>query len=110
MSKEAVDSIGQGRVWSGIDAKRLGLVDVLGGINTAIEIAAKKAHLETYRTIALPEAEDVFKKIIEDFSDDVHADAAKRNFGDAWTYYEQVHSMLHQQGVLARMPFEINVQ
>lgn len=110
LSKAQVDSIGQGRVWSGIDAKRLGLVDVLGGINTAIDIAAKKAHLDAYRTVALPEDEDVFKKIIEDLSDDVGVEAAKKNFGDAWSYYEQVHSMLRQEGVMARMPFEIHVQ
>ena len=109
LSKAQVDSIGQGRVWSGIDAKRLGLVDVLGGINTAVEIAAHKAHLENYRTIAMPEAEDVFKKLIEDFSDDVSINAAKNNFGDAWNYYDQIHSLLKEQGVIARIPFDIKI-
>ncbi len=109
ISKAEVDSIGQGRVWSGVDAKRLGLVDVLGGINTAIEIAAKKAHLDNYRTVSLPEPEDVFKKLLEDFSDDASIKSAKKNFGEIYSYYEQVHSLLGQQGVLARMPFEISV-
>lgn len=109
ISKAEVDSIGQGRVWSGIDAKRLGLVDVLGGINTAIEIAAKKAKLDNYRTISLPEGEDVLKKLLEDFSDDVSSGMAVKNFGTAYDYYSQVHSLLNQQGVMARMPFDINV-
>ena len=109
ISKAEVDSIGQGRVWSGIDAKRLGLVDVLGGINTAIEIAARKAHLDKYRTIALPEEEDVFKKLMEDFSDDVEMKAAKKNFGAAYDYYAGVHAMLSQQGILALMPFDISL-
>jgi protease-4 len=107
--KAEVDSMGQGRVWSGIDAKRLGLVDVLGGINIAIDIAAKKAKLDNYRTIALPESEDVIKKLIEDFSDDASISAARKNFGMAYDYYNEVHSMLNQQGVLARMPYDINV-
>ena len=110
ISKAEVDSIGQGRIWSGIDAKRLGLVDVLGGINTAIDIAAGKAHLENYRTITLPEPEDVFKKLIEDLSDDVRTGAAKKNLGAAYDYYDQFHSLLHEEGVLARMPFDLNVQ
>ncbi|MEO8087656.1 MAG: signal peptide peptidase SppA [Bacteroidota bacterium] len=109
MSKADVDSIGQGRVWSGIDAKRLGLVDVLGGINTAIEIAVKKAHLDEYRIIALPEEEDMIKKLLEDLTDDVSMHVAKENFGAAYDYYGQVHSLLSQQGILARMPFDINV-
>jgi protease IV len=49
MTKAQVDSIGQGRVWSGIDAKRIGLVDVLGGLDTAIAIAARRAKLDKYR-------------------------------------------------------------
>jgi protease-4 len=109
ISKAEVDNLGQGRVWSGIDAKRLGLVDVLGGINTAIEIAAKKANLESYRTISLPAEEDVLKKLIEDFSEDVSTGVAVKNFGTAYDYYSKVHSLLNQQGVMARMPFDINV-
>ncbi len=109
ISKAEVDSIGQGRIWTGIDAKRLGLVDVLGGIGTAIEIAAKKANLDSYRTIAMPEGEDFIKKFIEDLSDDISADAGKKNLGVAYDYYSQVHSLLSQQGILARMPFEINL-
>lgn len=109
ISKAEVDSLGQGRIWNGIDAKRLGLVDVLGGINTAIEIAAKKANLENYRTISLPDEDDVLKKLIEDFSEEVTVGAAKIGFGKAHDYYGQIHGLLEQQGVLARMPYEIDL-
>ena len=109
ITKAEVDSIGQGRIWSGIDAKRLGLVDVLGGINTAIDIAARKAGLENYRTISLPEGEDVLKKLMEDLSDDVSVRTALDHFGNAYSYFDEVRSLLNQQGVLARMPFEITV-
>jgi protease-4 len=109
ISKAEVDSMGQGRVWSGIDAKRLGLVDVLGGINTAIDIAAKKAHLDSYRTVALPEAEDMIKKLLEDFSDDVSTRSMQNNLGPAYDYYGQIRSLLHEQGVMARMPYQINI-
>src|SRR5205814_6840204 len=49
IDKAMVDSIGQGRVWSGTDAKKIGLVDVIGGIDKAIEIAAHMAKADKYR-------------------------------------------------------------
>jgi protease IV len=109
MTKAEVDSIGQGRVWTGSDAKRLGLVDVLGGINTAIEIAAKKAKLDNYRTVALPEQEDVVKKLVEDLSAKMSTNALETNLGESYQYYHHLSSLFRQQGVLARMPFEVEI-
>ena len=54
MTKEEVDSIGQGRVWTGKDAIDLGLIDVLGGMEDAIAIAAEMANLKSYRITRLP--------------------------------------------------------
>ncbi|MBA3285149.1 MAG: signal peptide peptidase SppA, partial [Nitrosopumilus sp.] len=61
-----VDSIAQGRVWSGIDAMQLGLVDTLGGVDVAINIAAQKAGLEKYRIKELPEQKDPFEVILKE--------------------------------------------
>ncbi len=68
MPIEKVKSIAEGRVWSGIDAKRIGLIDEFGNTDTAIAIAAKKAKLSSYRIISLPEIEDPIKKLMRNLS------------------------------------------
>jgi protease-4 len=109
ISKAQVDSMGQGRVWSGTDAKRLGLVDVIGGINTAIEIAAKKAKLENYRTIALPEQEEFLTKILDELSTEATTGKLEKDFGYVYQYYKHLNSLTRQQGILARMPFDVDI-
>ena len=58
MTTAAVDSIGQGRVWSGTSALEIGLVDTLGSLNDALKIAAELADVSEYSTTALPVIED----------------------------------------------------
>ncbi len=62
-----VDSIGQGRVWSGENALDLGLIDEYGGLNRAIELAAEEAELADYRIRELPTQKDPIQKFFEDF-------------------------------------------
>ncbi len=109
MSKADVDSIGQGRVWSGTDAKRLGLVDVLGGVDDAIKIAARMAKLDTYRTISLPEQKEFFQQLLEDFSTETSVGISKKQLGESYKYYNKVQSLLKMQGLQARLPFEIEM-
>ncbi|MCX6290853.1 MAG: signal peptide peptidase SppA [Bacteroidetes bacterium] len=109
MNKADVDSIGQGRVWSGTDAKQLGLVDALGGINTALDIAARMAKLGQYRVISLPEQKDFLQKLLEDYSTDVSESVAKKQLGESYKYYNRIQSMLKMQGIQARLPFEIEM-
>lgn len=63
-SRDAVHSLAQGRVWSGQDALGNGLVDTLGGIETALALAARAAQLSDYEVISLPEPESPFQKWI----------------------------------------------
>ncbi len=58
MTTESIEEIAQGRVWSGADGKRIGIVDVIGGLNTAIDIAVERAGLtgKEYHIIEIPEA------------------------------------------------------
>jgi protease-4 len=109
MDKASIDSIGQGRVWSGTDAKALGLVDVLGGINTATDIAAHMAKLDHYRTVALPEQKEFFKKLMEDLSTGVGESYTKEKLGESYTYYKRIESLLKMQGIQARMPFDVDI-
>ena len=65
ISTKQVDNIGQGRVWSGYDAKKIGLIDEFGGLEKAIESAAALAEIEDYRTISLPKQKDPFTEFLE---------------------------------------------
>jgi len=69
MTTEDVDAIGQGRVWSGYDAKDIGLIDLYGGLETAIVIAAELAEVDDYRVISLPKIEDPLTKIMKDLTE-----------------------------------------
>lgn len=107
MSKASIDSIGQGRVWSGIDAKRIGLVDVLGGLNDAINIAAKKAKLEEYRVISLPEMKGPFEMLAKHFGDEASMFFMKRELGENFHYYQKLQSAVKRSGIQARLEYDI---
>jgi protease-4 len=107
MSREAVDSIGQGRVWSGTEAKKLGLVDDLGGLTKAIEAAAELAGIKDYRLTALPEQKDPFTQIMEDFFGSQVQSTLKNELGADYRYYEYLKQIRGIRGIQARMPFEI---
>jgi protease-4 len=109
MTTEKVDEIGQGRVWSGIDAKELGLVDVIGGLNDAIELAAKMAKIDNYRVSNLPKLEEPFEKFMKDISGDVKASIVKSELGDQYKYIEQYKKLLQLNGIQARLPFGIEI-
>jgi len=65
-SKAALDSIGQGRVWAGVQATGIGIADTLGGIETAVRIAANMANLEDYSIEEYPRAKDPFERFFEE--------------------------------------------
>jgi protease IV len=109
MSNESVDAIGQGRVWSGIAAKRIGLVDVLGGLNTAIKIAAEKAKLKKYKIIGLPKLEDPFQELLKNITGEVKLMVLKSELGENYIYYKQAKELVNIQGIQARLPFAIEI-
>ncbi len=109
MSTEAVDSVGQGRVWSGENAMEIGLVDVFGGLNTAVEIAAEKAGLEEYKIVDYPKSKDPFEEFIKSLTDNVQTRMMKNELGESYVIYKKINKMLQIEGVQARMPYEIEL-
>ncbi len=109
LSIEDVDKIGQGRVWSGANAIEKGLVDVFGGLNKAIDIAADKAGIDKYRIVELPAQKDPFDEIISEFTGDVKADIIKSEVGNNYKYYEYLQQTLSNSGYQARMPFVMEI-
>lgn len=109
MTKEQVDEIGQGRVWSGENAKEIGLVDEFGGLQHAIDLAAEIEGLENYRTVALPAQLDPFQQIFQSGTDNVRAWFLKNQLGEHYRYYEFLKKSSEMNGILARMPYDIYI-
>ena len=105
-----INSIGQGRVWSGTEALNIGLVDRLGDINDAITSAAKKAKLKDYKIVDYPSQVDPITALFDKSGDQVKAYFVKRELGDNFMYYEQMKSALNLSGVQARIPYNIQIR
>ena len=105
LRKTFVDSIGQGRVWSGSDAIELGLVDELGGIEEAIAYAAEKAGLESYSIKEFPKQEDMFESLLKTDKQEYYTKTIlKDKLGDKAQYLEALERLNQIEGVQALMP------
>ena len=109
MTKAQIDSIGQGRVWVGNDALEIGLVDEIGGLNDAIGIAKKLAKVKNYEIDNYPKRQDPFEQFLEELSGNMETRFIKAKLGEDYKYYEKMESMKKYSGVMARMPFDIDV-
>jgi protease-4 len=116
MQKEAVHEIAQGRVWSGQEALKLGLVDELGGLGEAVRHAAKLAKAENDFYVVGPEHEpDMVKELIRNLGQGKPRKLAKSGPVDALAdafrlQLEHLSALNDPQGVYARMPFEFNLR
>ena len=104
MTVSFVDSIGQGRVWAGIDAIQLGLVDELGSIDNAISKAAELAGISNYDVVYYPKQKDWFSMLFN-IKNDVVEDAIRQELGQMYFLYEGVKSATENEGIQARMPY-----
>ncbi len=110
LTEAQVDSIAQGRVWSGIEAKQIGLVDEFGGLDRAIEIAVKKAKLSEHRVVSLPELKDPLEEIFKTMSGEASAYFMKQELGSNYQQYIEAKKALQYQGIQVRMPFTVDVE
>lgn len=104
-----VDSIGQGRVWSGEDALEIGLVDKLGGIEDAIACAAGMAEVENYRVLEYPEQKDPMQQFMEELSGKGEEAFLKARLGNYYEYVKDVEDLMKMEGVQARLPYQIYI-
>ncbi|MBQ8760886.1 MAG: signal peptide peptidase SppA [Bacteroidales bacterium] len=108
LRKTFVDSIGQGRVWSGTDAIEIGLVDELGGIEKAIVYAAEKAGLANYSIKEYPKQEDIFESLFKTETQEYYTKSVmKEKLGESYKYLEALESLNKIEGVQALMPFTV---
>jgi protease-4 len=106
MSTEAVDEIGQGRIWAGYDAKEIGLIDTYGGLEKAINIAASLAKIEDYRIISLPKKKNPFKELSLKLGAEASiSDLILSTFGFTTQMIEPIEELLKGDRIQARVPF-----
>lgn len=110
MTKEAVDQVGQGRVWTGVRAKELGLVDELGGLDRALEIAVARAGVEGYTRMDYPAKKSAWEQLME-FSPAgyVKARLLRGGAGQWLRGMESLDRFEVKDALQARMPFEPNI-
>ncbi|MGE5681168.1 MAG: signal peptide peptidase SppA [Bacillota bacterium] len=106
---EQIHQIAQGRVWTGLQAKELGLVDVIGGLDDAVKIAAHKAHLSQYRIVEYPGVRGFFEKVMDDFASEAETAYLKYKLGDSYKYFNKIRNLDYIQGIQARIPFEMDI-
>lgn len=110
IAKNSLDSIAQGRVWTGNQAVKIGLVDELGGIDKAIEEAAKLANLEDYSLNSFPRKRDFFESFLSDQKEELTTRAMKEYLGSDYQLFKTIKEIKEQDFIQARMPYDINIR
>ena len=109
METSAVDAVGEGRVWAAPNAKELKLIDAYGGLTEAIALAKKMAGLDNFRIVNLPKQKDPFEEFMKEFSGSAKASFMKDELGETYKYYQQLQGIISQRGIMARMPYDIEI-
>ena len=109
MSTEAIKKIAEGRVWTGAAAKELGLVDELGGLDKALEIAAQKAEVDSYSVINFPSPENPILSLLNNSKEDYIQGQISNTIGEYYDYIKFIQNMKDMDHIQARMPFILNI-
>lgn len=109
MSTEAIKKIAEGRVWTGAAAKELGLVDELGGLDKALEIAVQKAGVESYSVINFPSPENPILSLLDQSKEDYIQGQISKTMGEYHDYIKFIQNIKDMDHIQARMPFTLNI-
>jgi protease IV len=116
MSRDQVHAIAQGRVWLGNKAKEIGLVDQMGGLESAISAAANKAGLKDYKTVNYPTFKNPMEKFLEKFTgakshtDEMTQNALKNELGEFYDYYAYFKKLKTMDGPQMRLPYVVQLK
>lgn len=108
--KDSLDHIAQGRVWTGNQALKIGLVDALGNIDTAIEEAAKLAKLDDYSLQDYPKKVDFLESLLSNQKEEFATKAMKEYLGKDYELFKTIKEIKEQDFVQARMPYDISIR
>lgn len=111
MNIEELKAIASGRVWTGTQAKENGLVDILGGLQDAIEIAAVSAKIEDdYKVRYYPLKKTAIEELVEELSSSANAKMMQAKLGDFYPYVDLLDKVNNMKGLQARMPFDVEIK
>lgn len=105
-----VSAIAQGRVYTGMQAKTLGLVDTLGGLDMAIALAKDKAGLESYRLVSYPKQENPLEKFLSGKQEELETRMVSSYLGEYYPMWKKAHEATTMEGIQARMPFDFTIE
>lgn len=108
--KDSLDLIAQGRVWTGSQALKIGLVDQLGGIDVAIEEAAKLAELKDYSLNSFPQKMDFFEALFSNQKDELTARIMKEYLGTDYQLFKTMKEIKEQDFMQARLPYDFDIR
>ena len=106
---DEIDSIGQGRIWTGEQALKIGLVDQLGSFDDAVHEAAKLAKMKSYNLTSYPEQKTLIESILGDMTDQMKVYFVKQQLGVNYRYFENLQHLRNMTGIQARLPFELDI-
>ena len=110
LPKDSLALYAEGRVWTGSQAKEIGLVDELGGIEKAIEIAAGMASLgKSYVVFEYPKMRSKINTLLDRSKEDLAARTVKEYLGESYGLFMLIHDIREQDYIQARIPFELNI-
>jgi len=110
MKVEQIKAIAEGRVWTGEDAIKIGLVDKIGGLNDAIKLAVEKAKLSSFNLKEYPEKEDFTAKLLKSLTEDVETRIMKAQLGEQYSILKKIKSLDKINGIQARLPYDLNIR
>ncbi len=109
MTISRVDSIGQGRVWCGLNARSNHLIDEFGGLKEALTIAAEKAGITDYRIKELPKQKDPFAELLKNFSVSMQTKVMESALGSSFSYWKNLSREANSKGIYTRMPYNLEI-
>ncbi len=107
LTHDELDAIAQGRVWTGEDAQQIGLVDILGGLEDAIRIAANKAEIDQYMLVEYPTLENPIEQLLYQLTGGIKTQILQKEMGSFYSTWSQLKEVISHQGILARLPFDL---
>ena len=110
MDEAELRSLASGRVWTGLQSMENGLIDVLGGLETAVDIAAEKAGIaDEYNLRYYPPQKTVLEELLGMDQASMSQSAIKEELGAAYPIYREVQKLKRLEGVQARTPYSIEI-
>ena len=110
MTADQIKKIAEGRVWTGENALEIGLVDELGGLSRAIELAAETAEIDSYAIAEYPEKEDFMTTLMKEMSGSAESRFLKSKLGSQYDTFKYINNLGNMNGIFTLMPFNVEVR